>query len=75
MNNSRYWTLQVVLRQLVIIGDSTGYGQVIDDANKTAFPETLKYAAIVVATLPILMVYPFLQKYFVQGVLMGSVKE
>ncbi|MDU0201788.1 MULTISPECIES: carbohydrate ABC transporter permease [Paenibacillus] len=75
MNNSRYWTLQVVLRQLVIIGDSTGYGQVIDDANKTAFPETLKYAAIVVATLPILLVYPFLQKYFVKGVLMGSVKE
>jgi putative aldouronate transport system permease protein len=75
MNNSRYWTLQVVLRQLVIIGDSTGYGQVVDDANKTAFPETLKYAAIVVATLPILMVYPFLQKYFVKGVLMGSVKE
>ena len=31
MNNSRYWTLQVVLRQLVIIGDSTGYGQVLDD--------------------------------------------
>jgi putative aldouronate transport system permease protein len=75
MNNSRYWTLQVVLRQLVIIGDSTGYGQVLDDASKTAFPETLKYAAIVVATLPILMVYPFLQKYFVKGVLMGSVKE
>jgi putative aldouronate transport system permease protein len=74
-NNSRFWTIQVVLRQLVIIGDSTGYGQVVDDSNKAAFPETLKYAAIVVATLPILMIYPFLQKYFVKGVLLGSVKE
>ncbi|TVY11750.1 carbohydrate ABC transporter permease [Paenibacillus cremeus] len=73
-NNSRFWTVQVVLRQLVIIGDSTGYGQT-DDSNKTAFPETLKYAAIIVATLPILLFYPFLQKYFVKGVMLGSVKE
>jgi putative aldouronate transport system permease protein len=74
-NNSRYWTVQVVLRQLVIIGDIQGYGQVVDDSNRAVFPETLKYAAIVIATLPILMIYPFLQKYFVKGVMLGSVKE
>jgi len=74
-NNSRFWTVQVVLRQLVILGDTTGYGTVTDDSTKAVFPETLKYAAIIVSTLPILLVYPFIQKYFVQGVLLGSVKE
>ncbi|SFM17702.1 putative aldouronate transport system permease protein [Paenibacillus sp. 1_12] len=74
-NNSKFWTLQVVLRQLVIVGDTTGYGQTVDDFNKAAFPETLKYAAIIVATVPILLIYPFLQKYFTKGVLLGSIKE
>ena len=36
--------------------------------------ETIKYAVIIVTTLPILFVYPFLQKYFVKGVMIGSVK-
>ncbi|GGF74444.1 hypothetical protein GCM10010912_19650 [Paenibacillus albidus] len=42
--------------------------------SQTAFRELVKYCAIVVATLPILMVYPFLQKYFVKGVYVGSIK-
>jgi putative aldouronate transport system permease protein len=37
--------------------------------------QTIKYATIVVATLPILLIYPFLQKYFVKGALIGAVKE
>jgi putative aldouronate transport system permease protein len=37
-------------------------------------PQTVKMAVIVVATLPIIMVYPFLQKHFAKGVLLGSVK-
>jgi putative aldouronate transport system permease protein len=36
--------------------------------------ESIKYAAIIVSTLPILCVYPFLQKYFVKGVMIGAVK-
>lgn len=38
------------------------------------YAETIKYAVIVIATLPILCVYPFLQKYFVKGVMIGAVK-
>jgi putative aldouronate transport system permease protein len=38
-------------------------------------PETLKMAAVVIATVPILLVYPFLQKHFAKGAMVGSVKE
>jgi len=37
-------------------------------------PETIKMAVVVVATMPLLIIYPFLQKYFVKGALLGSVK-
>ena len=43
-----------------------------NDINAVA--ESIKYATIVVATIPILCAYPFLQKYFVKGVMIGSVK-
>ncbi len=65
--------LQVVLRQLIVtaqMGESMDMS--IDKAGTTA--EAVKYAAIVVSTLPIAMVYPFIQKYFVKGVTLGSIK-
>jgi putative aldouronate transport system permease protein len=40
-----------------------------------AVGETIKYATIIVATVPILFLYPFLQKYFVKGVMIGAIKE
>ena len=44
-------------------------------ADSVLLQEIIKYATIIVTTVPILLVYPFLQKYFVKGVLVGSVKE
>ena len=44
------------------------------DAEKEMISETIKYAVIVVATVPILTIYPFIQKYFVKGVMVGSLK-
>ena len=44
------------------------------DGEINRFAETIKYALIVVGTLPILVSYPFLQKYFVKGVMIGAVK-
>lgn len=64
--------LQLVLRQILIQNDVTDMIQ--QSADQEQISETIKYAVIVVATAPILCLYPFLQKYFVKGVLVGAVK-
>ena len=68
------YPLQLVLREILLSNNTESMmsGRAIDD--KSAVSESLKYATIVISTLPILCVYPFLQKYFVKGVLIGSVK-
>ena len=50
-------------------------GSTGEDVNNVLTMNMLKYCTIVVSTLPILCIYPFLQKYFVKGVMIGSVKE
>lgn len=67
--------LQLVLREILITNDTalmTGNAS-SQDTNSVA--ETVQYAVIFIATVPILLVYPFLQKYFVKGVMIGAVKE
>ena len=66
--------LQLVLREILIQNDtdSMTMGVSVNDGFNVA--ESVKYAVIVVATAPILCIYPFLQKYFVKGVMIGSVK-
>lgn len=73
ISNRDYVPLQYVLRQILIQGTS------LENANtnldqSAAVNETIKYAIIVVSTLPILCVYPFIQKHFVKGVMVGAVK-
>ena len=68
--------LQLILRQLLITNQTLqiqATGDVASQLRQTA--DMMKYAAIVVSTLPIMMVYPFLQKYFNQGVMVGAIKE
>ena len=68
--------LQLILRQLLITNQtlqSQATGDMATQLRQTA--DMMKYAAIVVSTLPIMMVYPFLQKYFNQGVMVGAIKE
>ena len=63
--------IQNVLRSVLIMGEDAG----VEGAYVNEYAETIKYAAIVVSTVPVLCVYPFLQKYFTKGVLVGAVKE
>lgn len=74
INDSVRYPLQLVLRQILLINSETSMTAGVDAADQLAVGETIKYAVIIIATLPILCVYPFLQKYFVKGVMVGAVK-
>ena len=67
--------LQMILREILIMNSTEGMMTGISTADKAPLTETVKYATIMVATVPILFVYPFLQRYFVKGVMIGAVKE
>ncbi|MEU6661388.1 carbohydrate ABC transporter permease [Streptomyces sp. NPDC046821] len=71
---SDHWPLSQVLRTYVIGGaqiSDTG----ISEAGMVSAPQTTQMAVLVIATVPILIVYPFLQKYFTKGVLTGAIKS
>ena len=74
LRDKSLYPLQLILREILVQNDTTmmsaGMGE-----DQFLIGETIKYATIVVATVPILCVYPFLQKYFVKGVMIGAVKE
>jgi len=72
LNNSDLKPLQVVLREILVQSQAdnlAGHGGATE-----AYAEGMKYAVIIIATVPILCVYPFIQKYFVKGVTIGAVK-
>lgn len=77
LNDKKLYPLQVFLREILIqnqLGDMSGGSDTVNQAEMTLLYESLKFAVITVATLPILCVYPFLQRYFVKGVMVGSIK-
>ena len=65
--------VQVILRR-VLVQSSNDFLVASGDTGKAAFSVQIRYVTIVVATLPILCVYPLIQKYFVKGVMIGAVK-
>ena len=70
LNNPSLYPLQVVIRQM--------YAQAIQEIESDALPppvETVRAAAVMLALVPVLCVYPFLQKYFVKGIMVGALKE
>ena len=74
LNEPGKWPIQVVLRQYVLMGTNLASTEAVDTGAAPPPPQTIKMAIVVVATVPILLVYPFLQKYFTKGVLTGSIK-
>jgi putative aldouronate transport system permease protein len=76
LTDSSKWTLQMLIKTLVIDSGSDAVGQAGASPEQATLPqETIRMASIVLAMLPILVVYPFLQKYFAKGVMLGSIKE
>ena len=69
------WPLQVILREIIVMSTTSAGDMALMDPNFVEPPEqSIKMAVIVVATVPIMCVYPFLQKYFVKGVMVGALK-
>ncbi len=71
--NRELFPLQLIMREILIQNQMS---EVVNtnDVESSQLAATIKYAAIVVATMPILCIYPFLQKYFVSGIIVGAVK-
>ena len=78
LNNSELYPLQLVLRDILFLANMPEevLAQMGDSKleEMTNVMELLKYAVIVVGSLPVLILYPFIQKYFVKGIMIGSVK-
>ncbi len=75
LNDSKKWPIQILLRQMVALASGTGLGDSSSMEESFVVPQrSVRMGVIVVSTVPILIFYPFLQKYFTKGVMMGSVK-
>lgn len=72
INDRDKYPLQLVLREILITSDTSS--MTAGESDREFIGETIKYAIIVISTVPILCIYPFLQKYFAKGVMVGSVK-
>ncbi len=76
LNEKDTYPLQLILRD-ILIANQISTNDIVDDAvlaGKQGMADLLKYSLIIVSSLPIICVYPFVQKYFVKGVMIGSVK-
>lgn len=75
------YTLQLILRELLVVsqdasqGGGEGGGDAGSQVEQLRLASLIKYAVMIVASLPLLIIYPFLQRFFTKGVLIGSVKE
>ena len=76
LDDSKLQPLQLVIRS-ILIQNSPSTGMIADIQNMaemSKMAELLKYSTIVISSLPLLIMYPFFQKYFDKGIMMGSVK-
>lgn len=76
LSSKSKYPLQLVLREILLKNDTSAMTQVgsIGQSQQEQYRMLVKYCTIIVATVPILIVYPFLQRYFVKGVMVGSIK-
>jgi putative aldouronate transport system permease protein len=76
LTKRQLFPLQILLREILIINSMQGMMAAggVSQGDQIGVAETIKYATIIIATIPILCVYPFIQKYFVKGVMIGAIK-
>jgi putative aldouronate transport system permease protein len=74
LKSDKLFPLQLFLRSILILNSNTGTLDSGQIAEKQQLLSLMKYSLIVISSLPVLLIYPFVQRYFVQGMLIGSVK-
>ena len=73
IRDSKKYTLQVILRDIIMSSEMNDFNMTAAEGT-LSIPEQLRNASIIISLVPMLVVYPFLQKYFVTGIMLGSVK-
>ena len=66
--------LQIILREILIMGQVDTTDALEMDMHRFLVTESIKYAVIIVSTVPILIIYPFLQRFFIKGIMIGAIK-
>lgn len=77
LRDRELYPLQLILREILILNDTTSMDEITSSGDllqQDLYKSLVQYCTIIVATLPILCIYPFLQKYFVKGVMIGAIK-
>ena len=79
LNDAGKYPLQIILREILVqnsvdVTNSAAAGDINNQMHQQYLSELLKYSLIIVSSAPLLIVYPFLQKYFIKGTMIGSVK-
>lgn len=74
LNDPNLFPIQIFLRDIVIGSQSTAAVDTVTSVNSSIMTESLKYTTIMIVSLPIILVYPFIQRHFVNGIMIGSVK-
>ena len=78
VSKQEYYPLQIVLREILIQSRQTEAaiteGQIAELIERNKYAELIKYGVIVVSSLPVMVMYPFAQKFLVKGVMLGAVK-
>lgn len=74
INDGTKWPVQVVLRNILATSNSSIGDSLMMGEDYTPPQDVVRYCVIIIATVPILVIYPFLQKYFTKGIMLGSVK-
>jgi putative aldouronate transport system permease protein len=74
LRDRKLYPLQLVLREILIFSSTDDMMVTLGNSRGKDMSEIIKYATIMVATVPILLAYPFMQKYFVKGVMVGAIK-
>ena len=75
LRDSKLYSLQIILREILLQNQAMDMmDDIVAVTEKARAAELIKYGVVIVSSAPMLMLYPFLQKYFVQGTLIGSIK-